>query len=611
LWIKSIRIENYKSFEDSDWLDFDRHMNVIVGANHSGKSALLSVVGLKFQGIPHKSSKYRREEPVNPTSSAKFRFCVSGQDVRDATQINNWTLHIPIPPSWTGGASDKDVLNRFLGLPEIVASAQVSASVNSGSLWTPFEYPSTNLFQSRDAGSEPGDFMNVALQGDRREIHVSQIVRGPNDNFGVNLAHTIHPRIYFFDAQRVPQNSIRFGRSSQLLSNASNLAEVLNVLQANRTEFAEYVAQVSRVIPAIKWISVTPSSSQDQQVEIKIWNVPDTTKRDDLAIPLAECGTGVGQILSILYVVMKSKGNVIVIDEPNSFLHPRAAKALIGILKEDRLNQYVISTHSPEIIVSSDPDRFFSLKFSDEKTSITEVVGSDLASIRQVLDEIGSQLSDVFGAECVIWVEGPTEVQCFPLLLRAANRPPDTGLVIAPLRSTGDLEGRHGRIVADIYRNLSSARSLLPTTIAVSLDGDKRDMSDRGNLERAFGSVLHFLKRRCYENYLIHPDAICAVLNRTESFAATPIVSSKIADWVRAHGANPKYKSEKGEVLSSRWLDAVDAPRLLEDLFQEVSESREIYRKPLHSVEITRWLIENDREALAELMEYVVGLMPK
>src|SRR5205807_561938 len=96
----------------------------------------------------------------------------------------------------------------------------------------------------------------------------------------------------------------------------------------------------------------------------------ETTGRDDLAIPLAECGTGIGQVLSILYVVLKSEGNIIIIDEPNSFLHPRAAKALVSILREDRRNQYIISTHSPEVIVAAEPDRLFVLRFASEKTEV-------------------------------------------------------------------------------------------------------------------------------------------------------------------------------------------------------------------------------------------------
>src|SRR5262249_21336582 len=162
---------------------------------------------------------------------------------------------------------------------------------------------------------------------------------------------------------------------------------------------AEYVRQVRRVIPLIKWVSIVPSKERGQNVEIRIWNVDESSGRDDLTVPLAECGTGIGQVLSILFVVLKSEGNIIVIDEPNSFLHPRAAKALVSILKGDSKNQYIISTHSPEIIVASNPDRFFMLEFLDETTKVHEVIRGDLEKARQVLEEIGSRLSDVFGAD--------------------------------------------------------------------------------------------------------------------------------------------------------------------------------------------------------------------
>jgi hypothetical protein len=42
---------------------------------------------------------------------------------------------------------------------------------------------------------------------------------------------------------------------------------------------------------------------------------------------------------------------------------PRAAKELIGILKEDRSNQYIIATHNPEVVVSADPERYLMLRF--------------------------------------------------------------------------------------------------------------------------------------------------------------------------------------------------------------------------------------------------------
>ncbi|QIG92696.2 MULTISPECIES: AAA family ATPase [unclassified Bradyrhizobium] len=528
--------------------------------------------------------------------------------MRDVILAYNLNLDVPIPLEWASGASQKEVLDRLLNMEELTVSARSIAGDKNGPGWTQSPFPSTNLFELDGPGTAA--FLHVVAQQEKNDILATQLAPGQNDSFAASIAPRLEQSIYFFDAQRVPRNQYAFGSSTQLNSNADNLAEVLNVLQANRTAFAEYVDAVARVIPAVKWISVTPSSVHGNQVEVRIWNVPDSTKRDDLAIPLAECGTGVGQILSILYVVMRSSGNVIVIDEPNSFLHPRAAKSLMGILKEDRSNQYIISTHSPEILASSEPDRFYSLKFAKEKTVVTEVTRSDFASIKQVLSELGAQLSDVFGADNVLWVEGPTEVQCFPLLLAAGGRVPGSGLTFAPLRNTGDLESRHGAIVADIYRNLSSAHSILPTTVAVSLDGDQRSIKDQENLERAFGSVLHFLDRRCYENYLIHPVAICSVLNATETFGGV-LTASQVHEWILENGKDERLKAQEYEVLSPEWLARVDAPRLLEQLFQDISGAKEIYRKPLHSVALTKWLVEHDHRFLDELINYVVGLVPK
>ena len=87
------------------------------------------------------------------------------------------------------------------------------------------------------------------------------------------------------------------------------------------------------------------------------------------------------------------------------------------------------------------------LRFVDEKTNIRELDQTDVDSARQMLDEIGSRLSDVFGADAVIWVEGPTEEECFPLCTckpTAKQKPP--GVVIARLRGTGDLEGSGQRL---------------------------------------------------------------------------------------------------------------------------------------------------------------------
>ncbi|MCC0179139.1 ATP-binding protein [Waterburya agarophytonicola K14] len=114
-------------------------------------------------------------------------------------------------------------------------------------------------------------------------------------------------------------------------------------------------------------MSTRPIINDDKnEVELRIWSIDPETDRDDLAFPLEACGTGVSQVLAILYVVITSKEpRTIIIDEPQSFLHPGAARKLIEILQDFPQHQYFISTHSPSIISAANPSTITLLKYQD------------------------------------------------------------------------------------------------------------------------------------------------------------------------------------------------------------------------------------------------------
>jgi hypothetical protein len=44
-------------------------------------------------------------------------------------------------------------------------------------------------------------------------------------------------------------------------------------------------------------------SHRGEQVQISIWPLDPNSERDDLVIPLSEYGTGIGQVLALLYVL--------------------------------------------------------------------------------------------------------------------------------------------------------------------------------------------------------------------------------------------------------------------------------------------------------------------
>lgn len=547
----------------------------------------------------------RKTQSPNPISVVEFDYAVTGLELRDALFNKNVRVHVPISQAWLAGRDASQAVAALFEMPEIILSARYQ-SASGGTGWIGCEtYPST------DIGGRPPSAKWLDIWFNEQGGFTTNLYDGENDNIGLQMGAYLTEHTYLFDAQRIPQNDFPFGGGVRLSQNADNLAQVLIGLQANRTEFGNYVAHVRRVLPLIKWVSVTSSPHRGQNAEIKIWNVEENTGRDDLAVPLSQCGTGIGQVLAILFVVTRSANNVIIIDEPNSFLHPRASKELIGILSENRQNQFIISTHSPETIAAAQPERLFILGFENERTMVRQVDRKDLNSARQVLDELGSQLSDVFGADFVLWVEGPTEVDCFPVLLKALGRELPVGLAIAPLRNTGELESkRHAEIVADIYRNLSSAHTVLPTTIGLSLDGDKKGLDSERTLKIAFGDVIHFLERRCYESYLLHCEAIASLLNSLPSFQSQAVSVDAVRTWIEAEGRKKLYKADNFLPFTKEWMKAVDAPVLLEQLFQDLSGAKETYRKTLHSIELTRWLLANDRAFIQELIDYVASLVP-
>jgi predicted ATPase len=540
MWIRAFRISNFKSIEDTGTHQLGRHMTLLIGQNNVGKSTVLQALAQQISCRPHRNSDHRREEVPRPNSQVDLDYVMTGQELRDGLMARGGQFLVPLPTQWLADPV------QFFRQPEITLYGRWQVDASNNVTHQKTRTPSHNLGKSPDQSGAV-----FAPNNERTEFNV--VGKGRlnmnEDILAAIAAPTLTQHTYLFTAIRSPAPRSPAGSREALLPDASNLPEALSTFQPNRWAYDKYIDQVRRVLPSVKWVSVVPIGNQS---EIRVWNADISTGRDDLANPLSECGTGVGQVLAILYVLMRSASSIIVIDEPNSFLHPGAAKVLMSIIREHSEHQFIIATHSPEIIAASGAEHLFVLQLVDEKTTVRELDQNDIASARQVLDEIGSRLSDVFGADAVIWVEGQTEVETFPLLLRAAGKRLDTGITIAPLRSTGDLEGKHAEACADIYRNLSSAGALLPKSLAISLDGDKQGNARIASLSKVFGDVVQFLPRRTFENYLIDPRAIAALAESLLALKDKGATGDKIRQWISDHGRESQYGASEAEPLLPR-----------------------------------------------------------
>jgi hypothetical protein len=82
--------------------------------------------------------------------------------------------------------------------------------------------------------------------------------------------------------------------------------------------------------------------------------------------------------------------------------------------------------------------------------------------------------------------------------------------------------------------------------------------------------------------------------------------------WLEKHGGEAKYGAEKvwdGDWRNEQWLAKVKGAILLHDLFQDLSNAKEEYRKVTHGAALTEWICENDLAYFAGLANYLRGLL--
>ena len=228
---------------------------------------------------------------------------------------------------------------------------------------------------------------------------------------------------------------------------------------------------------------------------------------------------------------------------------------------------------------------------------------AEAGSLRTFLAEIGARLSDVFGADNILWVEGRTEEECFPRILRRSGRPL-LGTAIVGVLQTGDFEGRRSKTTVEIYERLSTGSGLLPPAIAFIFDREGRSEADQEDLRRR--GKIHFTPRRMYENYLLNPEAIAAIASNTADFRTSPLTEGEVLAWLDRARWNARYfEALPLERTFDAWLREVHGAKLLGDLFNQLSEHRVNYDKVQHGVALTDWILEHVPEDLREIGDLV------
>ena len=153
-------------------------------------------------------------------------------------------------------------------------------------------------------------------------------------------------------------------------------------------------------------------------------------------MPLANQGTGL-QRMSLIYLIQnmiekkllgKNDDKLLLIDEPEAFLHPEAVRALgRSLYKIGEKMPLMISTHSPILIDLSERHTSIQVFRVGEREaiqlykSVSEQFDEDDIKNMKILNYVDSYVNEFFFADKVVIVEGDTEYIAFKHLAKQKN----------------------------------------------------------------------------------------------------------------------------------------------------------------------------------------------
>lgn len=596
MYLSEFQLYNYKSYQDSGPIELKPGFNILMGQNNAGKTALLEGLSLRFTNKPHRSitTLPHPGAAAQRNSRVQLRFPFSEQQLIELVKSSQTPIYVPADDTFDMQPIHDEIPSPSV-LEPLLSQPELRLQMNGRDAGPPV-VPERFTFGLYEPTSH-----NRWLQFSVGSNH--QLSMDDASKVGTHLGAALHERllssIYIFRAERMNVGVSSFGSNRELKSDASNLPEVLNILQSNPSRFQRYNQLVKRVLPQVERITVRPMG--EKQVEILVWSYDPALEREDLAVSLMESGTGISQVLAMLYVLVTADfPRILIIDEPNSFLHPGAVRALTEILREHPQHQYIISTHSPDLISASNPSTLHILRKKDGATVVEKVDAQETRHLRALLLEVGSRLSDVFGSDNVLWVEGKTEEICFPLIVQKRLKRPLSGVSIVGVLHTGDFDSEDARSAFRLYEKLTQGQALLPPAIAFIFDRELRPEKARQDLIRQSHGKVSFLQRRTYENYLLHAHALSSLLNGQPGFEDKQTTPVQVQAWLDAHASDAKYYLKAKTRI---FLEDVDAPRLLGDLFAALSDNALEYNKVAHSLALTEWLLEHDPAPLQEIAD--------
>lgn len=596
MYLKSLRIQNYKCFADSGTVPLGKR-TVVVGKNNAGKSAFLAAATLsRSGGEPHRTQSTMPRE----TSPVAGPFLVDAElaDIGERDWTGLCERHGSVMVPLVGHQRNLD--RAWEDTKLVISGLRIGVNSAKGA-------------RGADWGRSFGRFGTLQWDAQLGRPVVLSESTAPGENISLHLVERQESLTHRFVAERMNVGRCPNGAGrAPLRGDAANLPDFLRRASEHTPgRFNRYKRAVARVLPDVADVRPMGARGLSAETEIMVFGEGVDQDLPHLAVLLAESGTGVSQVLAILAAIMLSdEPRTILIDEPGSFLHPGAIAQLCEIMRAEDHHQYVVSTHSPGLIAMLEPDKVLLVQKRGGASTVSEVDATRVRHQRALMSEVGASFAEIFGRDGVLWVEGPSEQRVFELIARAAAdlRAHLGSVAILSLVGTSvlDRKASDAARAVSIYEQLSKSVGGVAAFhgIIVDLEGRSESQVDalKREVEKKLGPEVAkrvvFLQRRMLENYLLDAEAIADVL-RQECPDVTP------------EAVQAELDAQRGAQSLEDWLRECHGTEVLAATFTKLTASRSQYasRKAQYAPAIAAKIQESKPEQLEELRAHLRALL--
>lgn len=589
--IELVSIENYKCFLERQTFQFEPGFNLLLGANNSGKTTVLDVLDMEpALNEPHRSVRTIPQYGGQPHHQSEFSVSIATRVSELSSLLGGSQFYLPLAPPLAGESLQPDSEPVKRALAHVANDGNLRLVATFGHSLDAVNFEGGDSISGRASRHTPNDSLWAVLLQFTSPFAPPHMV-GVTNAAGVQGSAGQYyvpykQRIFRFNAQRRPGTDCGSSGTAQLDRETAMLPYWINHLQTNDSYGHQQLCEwVRRVFPNIHWVQAPPAGGNFQ---VQCLAHAPQDRRNDLAKPLSRMGTGIGNVIAMLYVVLTARApQVIAIDEPNAFLHPRALRELLSILEsEGKQHQFLVSAHSPDVLTAVDARTISMLEFDGTATRVTHVGPKDLHSLRGGLADLGIRMTDLHSRDRVLWVEGQTEELVMPELLRYACPEVAAGTAVLRVERTGTFSKKsiEPHEVMKIYERLSISSALVPPMVAILLDGEQRTSDDRRKIEHESGGKLRFLGLPMLENYLLDSEAIAAALSELGQTVSPSDVQRALS-------------------TLSESIRADDGAAALRHVFSNLSDSRHEFRKTRDVPALVNWLIKHRPDRLKPLRQ--------